>query len=113
MDEERAIVERSIRKQTYKNLGKYEIEDQIAAAQWIGSQSYVDAGRIGIFGWSFGGYMTSLAMTKGANIFKVGIAVAPVTTWRYYDTIYTERYLQTPQETHKDTMKTRLSISLT
>ena len=86
------------KKATYKNLGKYEIEDQIAAAQWIGSQSYVDAGRIGIFGWSFGGYMTSLAMTKGANIFKVGIAVAPVTTWRYYDTIYTERYLQTPQE---------------
>ena len=86
------------KKATYKNLGKYEIEDQIAAAQWIGSQSYVDAGRIGIFGWSFGGYMASLAMTKGADVFKVGIAVAPVTTWRYYDTIYTERYLQTPQE---------------
>jgi possible dipeptidyl-peptidase IV len=86
------------KKATYKNLGKYEIEDQIAAAQWMGSQSYVDIGRIGIFGWSFGGYMTSLAMTKGADVFKVGIAVAPVTTWRYYDTIYTERYLQTPQE---------------
>ena len=86
------------KKATYKNLGKYEIEDQIAAAQWIGSQSYVDAGRIGIFGWSFGGYMASLAMTKGADVFKLGIAVAPVTTWRYYDTIYTERYLQTPQE---------------
>ena len=86
------------KKVTYKNLGKYEIEDQIAAAQWMGSQSYVDAGRIGIFGWSFGGYMASLAMTKGADVFKVGIAVAPVTTWRYYDTIYTERYLQTPQE---------------
>lgn len=86
------------KKATYKNLGKYEIEDLIAAAQWIGSQSYVDAGRIGIFGWSFGGYMASLAMTKGADVFKVGIAVAPVTTWRYYDTIYTERYLQTPQE---------------
>ena len=86
------------KKATYKNLGKYEIEDQITAAQWIGSQSFVDAGRIGIFGWSFGGYMASLAMTKGANVFKVGIAVAPVTTWRYYDTIYTERYLQTPQE---------------
>ena len=86
------------KKATYKNLGKYEIEDQIAAAQWMGSQSFVDAGRIGIFGWSFGGYMASLAMTKGANVFKVGIAVAPVTTWRYYDTIYTERYLQTPQE---------------
>ena len=86
------------KKATYKNLGKYEIEDQIAAAEWIGSQSFVDAGRIGIFGWSFGGYMASLAMTKGADVFKVGIAVAPVTTWRYYDTIYTERYLQTPQE---------------
>ena len=86
------------KKATYKNLGKFEIEDQIAAAQWIGSQSFVDAGRIGIFGWSFGGYMASLAMTKGADVFKVGIAVAPVTTWRYYDTIYTERYLQTPQE---------------
>ena len=86
------------KKATYKNLGKYEIEDQIAAAQWMGSQSFVDAGRIGIFGWSFGGYMASLAMTKGADVFKVGIAVAPVTTWRYYDTIYTERYLQTPQE---------------
>ena len=86
------------KKATYKNLGKYEIEDQIAAAQWIGSQSFVDTGRIGIFGWSFGGYMASLAMTKGADFFKVGIAVAPVTTWRYYDTIYTERYLQTPQE---------------
>jgi len=86
------------KKATYKNLGKYEIEDQITAAQWIGSQSFVDAGRIGIFGWSFGGYMASLAMTKGADVFKVGIAVAPVTTWRYYDTIYTERYLQTPQE---------------
>ena len=86
------------KKATYKNLGKYEIEDQIAAAQWMGSQSFVDAGRIGIFGWSFGGYMASLAMTKGVDVFKVGIAVAPVTTWRYYDTIYTERYLQTPQE---------------
>ena len=86
------------KKATYKNLGKYEIEDQIAAAQWVGSQNFVDAGRIGIFGWSFGGYMASLAMTKGADVFKVGIAVAPVTTWRYYDTIYTERYLQTPQE---------------
>ena len=89
------------KKATYKNLGKYEIEDQIAAAQWIGSQNFVDAGRIGIFGWSFGGYMASLAMTKGADVFKVGIAVAPVTTWRYYDTIYTERYLQTPQENPK------------
>lgn len=86
------------KKVTYKNLGKYEIEDQIAAAKWLGNQSYIDKSRIGIFGWSFGGYMASLAMTKGADVFKVGIAVAPVTNWRYYDSIYTERFLQTPQE---------------
>ena len=86
------------KKVTYKNLGKYEIEDQIAAAKWFGNQSYIDKSRIGIFGWSYGGYMTSLAMTKGADVFKAGIAVAPVTNWRYYDSIYTERFLQTPQE---------------
>lgn len=86
------------KKVTYKNLGKYEIEDQIAAAKWLGKQSYVDASRIGIFGWSFGGYMASLAMTKGADVFKLGIAVAPVTNWRYYDSVYTERFLLTPQE---------------
>ena len=86
------------KKVTYKQLGKYEIEDQITAAKWFGNQSYIDKSRIGIFGWSFGGYMTSLAMTKGAEVFKMGIAVAPVTNWRYYDSIYTERFLQTPQE---------------
>lgn len=86
------------KKITYKNLGKYEIEDQIVAAKWIGNQSYIDKERIGIFGWSFGGYMATLAMTKGAEVFKLGIAVAPVTSWRFYDTIYTERFLQTPQE---------------
>ncbi len=86
------------KKVTYKNLGKYEIEDQIAAAKWLGKQSYVDASRIGIFGWSFGGYMSSLALTKGADVFKMGIAVAPVTNWRYYDSVYTERFLLTPQE---------------
>ncbi len=86
------------KKATYKNLGKYEIEDQIAAAKWLGKQSYVDKSRIGIFGWSFGGYMASLAMTKGADVFKMGIAVAPVTNWRYYDSVYTERFLLTPQE---------------
>lgn len=87
-----------IQKVTYKNLGKYEIEDQITAAKWLGNQSYVDKSRIGIFGWSFGGYMASLAMTKGADVFKMGIAVAPVTNWRFYDSVYTERFLQTPQE---------------
>lgn len=86
------------KKVIYKQLGKYEIEDQITAAKWFGNQSYIDKSRIGIFGWSFGGYMTSLAMTKGADVFKMGIAVAPVTNWRYYDSIYTERFLQTPQE---------------
>jgi len=89
------------KKSTYMNLGKYEIEDQIAAAKWLGKQSYVDASRIGIFGWSYGGYMASLALTKGADVFKTGIAVAPVTNWRYYDTVYTERFLRTPQENPK------------
>ncbi|PQA96756.1 S9 family peptidase [Chryseobacterium shigense] len=86
------------KKVTYMNLGKYEIEDQITAAKWFGSQSYIDKTRIGMFGWSFGGYMTSLAMTKGADVFKAGIAVAPVTNWRYYDSVYTERFMRTPQE---------------
>jgi len=86
------------KKVTYKELGKYEIEDQIASAKYLGSLPYVDKNRIGMFGWSFGGYMTSLAMTKGADVFKMGIAVAPVTNWRFYDSVYTERYMQTPQE---------------
>ncbi len=89
------------KKVTYLNLGKYEIEDQIAAAKWFGKQSYIDQSRIGIFGWSFGGYMASLALTKGADVFKTGIAVAPVTNWRYYDSVYTERFLRTPQENAK------------
>lgn len=87
----------AFKKITYKQLGKYEIEDQIEAARWLASQSYVDASRIGIWGWSFGGYMSSLGITKGADVFKTAIAVAPVTNWRYYDNIYTERYMQTPQ----------------
>ena len=82
---------------TYANLGKYETEDQIAAAKYLGTLGYVDASRIGIWGWSYGGYMSSLALMIGHDVFKAAIAVAPVTTWRYYDTIYTERYLQTPQ----------------
>jgi len=83
---------------TYKQLGKFETVDQIESAKYLGSLKYVDKNRIGIQGWSFGGYMTLLCMTKGADYFKAGISVAPVTNWRYYDTIYTERYLQTPQE---------------
>ena len=86
------------KKTTYLNLGKFEIDDQIAAAKWFGKQSYINKDRIGIFGWSYGGYMASLALTKGADVFKTGIAVAPVTNWRYYDSIYTERFMRTPQE---------------
>lgn len=89
---------RDFKKVTYKELGKYEIEDQILAAKYLQKLPYINAERIGMFGWSFGGYMTSLAMTKGADIFKVGIAVAPVTNWRFYDSVYTERFMQTPQE---------------
>ena len=88
------------KKATYKQLGKLEIEDQIDAAKYFGSLPYIDKSRIGMFGWSFGGYMTSLAMTKCADIFKMGIAVAPVTNWRFYDTVYTERYMQTPEENY-------------
>ncbi len=86
------------KKCTYLQLGKYETQDQIAAARYLGSLPYVDAGRIGIFGWSYGGYMSALCMTKGADYFKAGISVAPVTTWRYYDNIYTERFMRKPQE---------------
>lgn len=83
---------------TYLQLGKLETIDQIEVAKYLGSLNYVDKDRIGIFGWSYGGYMVSLLLTKGADYFKAGIAVAPVTNWRFYDTIYTERYLRTPQE---------------
>ena len=86
------------KKMTYKELGKYEIIDQINAAKYFGSLDYIDKNRIGIQGWSYGGYMSSLAITKGADVFSLAIAVAPVTNWRYYDNIYTERYMQTPQE---------------
>jgi dipeptidyl-peptidase-4 len=86
------------KKCTYLNLGKYEIEDQIFVAKKLGQLPYIDASRIGMFGWSFGGYMSSLAITKGADVFKTAIAVAPVTNWRFYDNIYTERFMRTPQE---------------
>jgi len=86
------------KKATYAQLGKLECEDQIDAAKYLAKQSYVNASRIGIWGWSFGGYLTSLCMTKGADVFKTGIAVAPVTNWRFYDSIYTERYLKLPSE---------------
>jgi dipeptidyl-peptidase-4 len=83
---------------TYKELGKLETEDFIDFGEYLGAQSYVDAERIGIQGWSYGGFMTLLCMTKGADVYTAGISVAPVTNWRYYDTIYTERFMQTPAE---------------
>lgn len=86
------------KKSTYQQLGKLEVEDYIETAKYLGSQSYIDSARIGIWGWSYGGYMSTLALSKGADYFKTAIAVAPVTNWRYYDNIYTERYMRTPQE---------------
>jgi dipeptidyl-peptidase-4 len=86
------------KKTTQKELGKYEVEDQIDAAKVIGNYPFVDKTRIGIFGWSFGGFMASNCIMKGNDVFKMAIAVAPVTNWRFYDSIYTERYMQTPQE---------------
>ena len=88
----------AFKKVTQKELGKYEVEDQIDAAIVIGNYPYVDKNRIGIWGWSYGGFMASNCLLKGADIFKMAIAVAPVTNWRFYDSIYTERYMQTPQE---------------
>ncbi len=82
----------------YKNLGKYETEDQLAVANYLGRLPYVDASKIGIFGWSYGGYETLMAMTAPGNPFAAGIAVAPVTDWRFYDSIYTERFMLTPQQ---------------
>ena len=89
---------REFKHSTYLQLGKYETEDLISAAQNIGRLPYADSANIGIQGWSYGGYMASLCMTKGADYFKAGIAVAPVTNWRYYDNVYTERFMRTPQE---------------
>jgi len=86
------------KKVTQKELGKYEVEDQIDAAKKLGAESYIDASRIGIWGWSYGGFMSSNALFKGNDVFKMAIAVAPVTSWRFYDSIYTERYMTTPQE---------------
>ncbi|MFC5047384.1 S9 family peptidase [Aquimarina hainanensis] len=86
------------KKVTQNDLGNLEVQDQIAAAKQLGALDYIDAKRIGIWGWSYGGFMSSNCLFKGADTFAMAIAVAPVTNWRFYDTIYTERYLTTPQE---------------
>ncbi|HEX8548545.1 MAG TPA: prolyl oligopeptidase family serine peptidase, partial [Cytophagaceae bacterium] len=91
----------NFKKMTQNNLGGLEAKDLITAAKFLGTYNFIDKATIGIFGWSFGGYMASLAMTLGAEYYQVGIAVAPVTSWRFYDTIYTERFLGTPQENPK------------
>lgn len=91
----------AFKKMTYLQLGKYETADQLYAAQFLGRKPFIDASHIGIFGWSYGGFMASLCITKGAGIFNSAIAVAPVTNWRYYDSIYTERYMRTPAENPK------------
>lgn len=83
---------------TYMSLGVKESKDQVETAKYFNKQSYVDNGRIGIWGWSFGGYTTIMSMSEGSNAFKAGVAVAPVTDFKYYDTVYTERFMRTPQE---------------
>lgn len=88
----------AFKKCTYLQLGKLESDDQIAAAKYLGQLSYVDSKRIGIWGWSYGGFMSSICLAKGADVFKCAMAVAPVTNWRYYDNIYTERYMRKPQD---------------
>lgn len=88
----------AFRKVTYKQLGKYETADQISSAQWLSRQTYIDSARIGIFGWSYGGFMAASCMFKGADVFHAGIAIAPVTNWKWYDSVYTERYMQTEKE---------------
>ncbi|MGA3014047.1 MAG: DPP IV N-terminal domain-containing protein [Bacteroidales bacterium] len=109
------------KKCTYLELGKYETLDQIDAAKYLGSLPYIDKDRIGMWGWSFGGYMTLSCLTKGADYFKMGVAVAPVTNWKYYDNIYTERFMRTPKENpagyednspinHADELKGKLLI---
>lgn len=89
---------REFKKCTYGQMGKLESADQIDVAKYLGTQPYVDKSRIGIWGWSYGGYMSSLCLAVGADVFKMAIAVAPVTNWRFYDSIYTERYMGLPKD---------------
>ena len=86
------------KKVTYKQLVYFETLDQIESARKLGEESYIDADRIGIWGWSYGGHMSTNCLLKGNDVFSLAIAVAPVTSWRFYDTIYTERFMRTPQE---------------
>jgi len=86
------------RKITYLQLGRYESEDMVEAAKYLGTQPFVDKKNIGIFGWSYGGFMVLLTMEKGGDLFKAGVSVAPVTSYRFYDSVYTERYMRTPEE---------------
>ncbi len=83
---------------TYLRLGELEAKDQVETALWLGSQPYVDNNRIGIWGWSYGGWNTLMSMSEGRPVFRAGVAVAPPTSWRYYDTVYSERYMRTPKE---------------
>jgi dipeptidyl-peptidase-4 len=89
---------RDFKKVTYQNLGRYEAADQIAAARYMGSLPFVDGERTGIWGWSYGGYMSLMCLLTGPSVFEVAVSVAPVTDWRLYDTIYAERYMRTPAE---------------
>ena len=86
------------RKMTYQQLGKYESDDQVEAARYLATLSFVDKNNIAIWGWSYGGFIAALCMEKGADVFKAGISVAPVTNWRFYDSVYTERYMRTPKD---------------
>ena len=92
---------RDFEKVTYLNLGHYEVNDQIEGAKWLAAMPFVDPKRIGIWGWSYGGYMASLCILRGADVFKTAVAVAPVTHWNLYDSIYTERYMRRPHDNEK------------
>ena len=92
---------RDFKKVTQNDLGKIEVQDQIATAKQLGKLPFIDKERIGIWGWSYGGFMSSNCLFQAPEIFKMAIAVAPVSSWRFYDTIYTERYLNTPQKNSK------------
>ncbi len=99
------------KKQTYGDLGRREVADQIDFARYWAAQPFVDAGRIGIYGWSYGGFMALSCALKGDGLFRMAIAVAPVTSWRYYDSVYTETYNGLPQEFPKGYDENSPSIS--